>query len=360
MMSDAIRICTDRVLSNDQIYVAAQAALTENPDNLPVLPRSGAAHARDALEISLLTSTMWASGRKLTVSFLDGVPEVQSKVEQFAHQWSQFANISFDFGSHATADIRISFSPGGSWSYLGTDALSIAANEQTMNFGWLTPSSSEDEISRVVLHEFGHALGAIHEHQNPNVSIPWDKPAVYAYYSGPPNNWTTAQVDNNIFAKYSHAQTNSSQFDAASIMLYAIPNSLTLGDWEVGWNRTLSPTDQSFIAGAYPGAAAGPVELQVAPPWTQAAIGAAGEKDLFTFEVGSAGWHTIQTSGTTDVVLQLLGPDSQTTLVAQDDDSGGLRNARIRAQLAPGRYYTRVRHFGEAGTGAYEIAVRQS
>ena len=29
-----------------------------------------------------------------------------------------------------------------------------------MNFGWLTPSSSDDELQRVVLHEFGHFTAA--------------------------------------------------------------------------------------------------------------------------------------------------------------------------------------------------------
>ena len=81
------------------------------------------------------------------------------------------------------AQIRISFKEEGSWSYLGKDALQIAAGKPTMNYGWLTPDSQDQEYSRVVLHEFGHALGAIHEHQAPGVTIPWDKTAVYAYYA---------------------------------------------------------------------------------------------------------------------------------------------------------------------------------
>jgi serralysin len=41
----------------------------------------------------------------------------------------------------------------------------------TMNYGWMTPDSSDDEVHRVVAHEFGHALGLIHEHQNPDTPI---------------------------------------------------------------------------------------------------------------------------------------------------------------------------------------------
>jgi len=43
----------------------------------------------------------------------------------------------------------------------------------TMNFGWLNEDSDEDEYSRVVLHEFGHSLSCIHEHQHPANGIPW-------------------------------------------------------------------------------------------------------------------------------------------------------------------------------------------
>jgi hypothetical protein len=43
-----------------------------------------------------------------------------------------------------------------------------------------------------VIHEFGHALGLIHEHQNPSGGIQWNKPVVCRYYEGPPNNRTPA------------------------------------------------------------------------------------------------------------------------------------------------------------------------
>lgn len=33
-----------------------------------------------------------------------------------------------------------------------------------MHFGWLRDDTDDVEWRRVVVHEFGHALGAIHEH----------------------------------------------------------------------------------------------------------------------------------------------------------------------------------------------------
>ncbi|WP_437321271.1 matrixin family metalloprotease [Sorangium sp. So ce385] len=40
-----------------------------------------------------------------------------------------------------------------------------------MNFGWLTLESTQADVESVVLHEFGHALGLIHEHQHPENGI---------------------------------------------------------------------------------------------------------------------------------------------------------------------------------------------
>ena len=245
-----MKICTLKLLPEDARKEAYEKAVKENPANDM---KEEMAVSPEKYEMALMKFKKWQPGRKLRVRFLDGVPDVQEKVEKYAHQWEEYANIKFIFGNDPDAEIRISFNEKGSWSYIGTDCLSIPKDQPTMNYGWLRSDSPEDEYSRVVLHEFGHALGCIHEHQNPTTNIPWDKEAVYRYYAGPPNNWTKEQVDQNLFKHYSRTITNFTTFDKKSIMLYAIPNRLTLGDYEVGWNKTLSDRDKQFIKEMYPG-----------------------------------------------------------------------------------------------------------
>ncbi len=118
------------------------------------------------VSLNVLTKT-------LRVRFLDGDSTVRQKVEQMAQQWTQFVNMTFSFGDDPDAEIRITFQgKGTSWSYIGTDNLAIPKNQATMNLGWLTLATSDAEYTRIVLHEFGHVLGFIHEHQNPVANIP--------------------------------------------------------------------------------------------------------------------------------------------------------------------------------------------
>ena len=201
----------------------------------------------------LAVTNPWANGKTLRVHFLGGDPFVQEKVKTYARLWEPHANIKFDFVNDLSSEIRVGFvMDGTSWSALGTDALDpfFAPGEPTMNYGWLTPESDEDEFARVIVHEFGHALGCIHEHQNPDGNIPWNKDAVYRYYAD--RGWNKARVDQNLFRKYDLDQTQYSDFDRESIMLYPIPKELTDGQMEVGWNRQLSNTDKAFIGERYP------------------------------------------------------------------------------------------------------------
>ncbi len=361
MPNSAIKACIDVPLPDELLLEAMRRAIAENANNAPAInPRmlpQGVIPEVSAVFLAAITGKLWQPGRVLRVRFLDGDPRVHARIPPFAHQWSESANITFQFGDDPDAEIRISFRNQGSWSYLGTDALVIPKTQPTMNFGWLTLATPNDEYQRVVTHEFGHALGCIHEHQNPANSIPWDREAVYRYYQGPPNFWSREQVDINLFTRYDADITQFSAFDPKSIMLYPIPNEFTLGDFEVGWNKTLSPTDKQFISTVYPATRKATSVLTIDGPPMDAVIGEFGEIDTFTFTVTTRNTYRIATEGSTDVVMSLFGPDSETRPLASDDNSGPDRNARIIINLRPGTYTVRVRHFSAQHTGGYRISV---
>jgi hypothetical protein len=350
-----IRMCVDRRLPSRRIAASERTAIEARPDNLRIVPiRRGTGPSR--ARMAVVVEALWPAGTTLHVRFLDGDPAVRQKVEAVAHGWEDHANIRFQFGDRPDAQIRVSFQQEGSWSYVGRDAVHVPAAEPTMNYGWLTPASEDDEYSRVVLHEFGHALGCIHEHQSPAVTIPWDPRAVYAYYAL--QGWSKEETDQNVLIPYSPEGMQFSMFDPESIMLYAVDERLTIGPFSIGWNRTLSESDKSFIRSRYPAAEKVIVELT---PGTacEGAIGAAGEVDWFHFAVGDAGAYRVGTSGSTDTVVSLHGPSSQTALIAADDDSGPGLNALIERELVPGDYYVQVRHYGKTAVGAYQLLVER-
>lgn len=363
MSFSAIKACVDLSLPDELLLESMRRAIAENPNNAPAInPRllpQGVIPDLSAVFLAAITGKLWQQGRVLRVRFLDGDPKVHERIPPFAQQWSEHANITFQFGNDPDAEIRISFQNQGSWSYIGTDALVIPKSQPTMNFGWLTQATANDEYQRVVTHEFGHALGCIHEHQNPATSIPWDREAAYRFYQGPPNFWTREQVDVNLFTRYEADITQFSAFDPDSIMLYPIPNEFTIGDFEVGWNKVLSPIDKQFIGTIYPANRKAANVLTIDAPPTDAVIGEFGEVDIFTFEVSERAIYRIETEGSTNVVMSLFGPDSPTKPLATDDDSGSDRNARIIINLRPGAYTVRVRHFSAQSTGGYRIAVKR-
>jgi hypothetical protein len=252
-----LRLCVDRPIPEETRMDAAVLAMSENAENEPppLVIRPG--QVIGPAEIAVFAGKKWANGRKVGVKFLDGTKTQKAKTQKFAEMWEQFANINFNFNAGAKAEIRISFKERGSWSALGTDCLSSAfpKSKPTMNYGWLKDNSDDVEWRRVVIHEFGHALGAIHEHQNPDGGIKWNLKEVYRVFSGPPNNWTQQQIDFNIVQKYALNQLNASKYDAKSIMLYAFPGSLIVGGVATKNNTDLSDQDKKFIAELYPKAA---------------------------------------------------------------------------------------------------------
>lgn len=263
-MKAPIRLCFDRIIAADRKIAAARLAVDENPKNAPdeaavrAERRPGASF--HPMKLALLTGKRWANfaaGKTLKVLFLDGSDVQKAKTRQFAVEWCDYANVKFDFNGGSDAEIRVSFKtdPGSSWSAVGTDCLSrpdFPLGQPTMNFGWLEEDTEDVEWRRVVVHEFGHALGCIHEHSNPKGGIRWNLPAVYKYFSGPPNNWSKEEIDSNVIEKYSIDQLNASKFDRKSIMLYQFPGALIVGGVATPLNTDLSAMDKKFIAEWYP------------------------------------------------------------------------------------------------------------
>lgn len=131
------------------------------------------------------------------------------------------------------------------------------------------------------------------------------------------------------------------------------------------WDNEISPPTPARVLNhvalgyTYPDINIPPViiDLTVGAPPRQDSISQAGELDWYRFISPAASTYTIETQGSTDVFMSLFGVNNQSTLVTEDDDSGGAGNSRIISNLSAGAYFVRIRHFQATGTGNYGISV---
>lgn len=164
----------------------------------------------------------------------------------FAERIENICGLKFQFVD-TDGMIRIDFkTDGGSWSYVGNDCLSEKdPKKPTLNYGWLDVPT--------ITHELCHAIGMIHEHQNPNNNtINWDDKKVYEWALST-QGWDKTTAYDNIIQKYSTNSINGSNYDPLSVMLYFFPVSLTKDGIGTKMNLHLSDIDVQWINGIYPG-----------------------------------------------------------------------------------------------------------
>ena len=264
---------------------------------------------------------------KLRVCFFGGSKEVRANIAKIASDWMRpELGIKLDFGKmdnprmcDASAgrenQIRISFDKPGYWSMLGQFAVQYTKQEEaSMNFeGFdkIDPSQLSDYGVGTVKHEFGHALGLLHEHQSPDGGCDkeynWD--FVYEYLQGPPNNWNKEQIDFNL-KPFSGSDLMMTDFDKTSVMLYQFPDKYYINGanskcYVPQPNNNISQVDRAVAAYMYP---ADPASRQQN-----------FEKNKAKFE---ALWNAPKAEGKKGVMIDMVKAFYGSTGTANDPDDG--------------------------------------
>lgn len=221
------------------------ALITESKERIRLLPKP----ARAAFQ----KRGLWLNGSTLRIRFMNGTGAQKRFVQETSAEWTKYANLKFKFVDDGKTDLRIAFDKGqGSWSYVGTDNLEIPQHAATMNLGWLDRWQPTD--SGTVLHEFGHAIGLVHEHMRPG-AFEWNRDAVIADLSGPPNYWDVETIEENVLDAYDAQElVSTGAIDRHSIMMYSYPSEWLIGAEGTPNNETLSDLDKEHAQMVYPGA----------------------------------------------------------------------------------------------------------
>lgn len=190
------------------------------------------------------------------------------------------------------AHIRIRINQDVANSRIGRDAWSVPGNRPTMNLSKILVTAPEDLmlLKYRILHEFGHALSFVHEHQSPEGSCEkelqweepcdywshrkWEKkegwlgvqyvpsgtheacsPGVYRFFGSEPTNWSRPKTDSQLRSENSVAY-GVSPIDDRSVMTYFLPRFLFVNGTKPSCfaeflPQELSTTDMLYSVRAY-------------------------------------------------------------------------------------------------------------
>ncbi|KAG5635238.1 hypothetical protein H0H81_011954 [Sphagnurus paluster] len=221
---------------------------------------------------------LWPNGSDISYSFFGGTANQQAAVRSVAIEWTYYANINLTQADDhdAYAMVRIGFNANGSWSAVGNGAERIKKGDLTMNLGWIDDSPIVSADNRgTILHEWGHALGMMHEHQSParGGTLTLKTDTVYAYYRAT-QGWSNDMVKSQIIDVYNlNNVSNFSKLDTTSIMMYFMEPYLNVENIDVPVNTKLSDMDKAYMLINYPRTRPHPK----AKDWTlERALGVAG------------------------------------------------------------------------------------
>ncbi len=256
----------------------------------------------------------WQPGSTVTVAFLPVKDEITNpgpdsgqfidklrcKIEKLAIEWVDSpphkANLKLSFRdaqgmfrewkegeSTHSAQIRIKIdTPEEFGSLTGKEAEDkLIIGKPSMKLKKIQKDLADPEWMRLIQHEFGHALGLWHDHQDPNGEfkaaiivktpdnykenlragsyIPDDNgisPGAYLWFSEFPNNKSSTWVDEQVLALPPSGKCLQVSFDTKSIMRYYLPIFLfkpaEQGKFGSAKNYAISDLDKEAIRRFYP------------------------------------------------------------------------------------------------------------
>jgi len=329
------------------------------------------------------------------------VRQVHQRVQELAPTWCDYANVTMQFVNDGPCHMTVNFLPfadqfgqhgyGTFNCFLGTDCFKLKTQIQSMNLIF-TPAMQQwpadfrdGEFHRLILHEFGHSLGMIHEHQRPDRPIVWVQNLFT--HAQTAWGWDENMVRQQIVKVENLGHLAGTAFDKSSIMMYEYPQGVAYYQKEgapantpdlsrpfrTESNTKLTALDKVAAAVTYPKPGApriGEEALKAGAAARTGKLTAAGQVAPFVFKPTAAGDYTIAVGGSMPTLVGLMkqrnGRDSRGSLAniqsaAEGTSSQGAALTLTNAS-ANTEYFVEVRHakpMRKPDNGDFTIEVRQ-
>lgn len=289
----------------------------------------------------------WRPGDTVRVCFASGTVQTHQRVAAIAQQWNAVgANVRLDFGAlnrpnvcslNQSYDVRVSFKSGqGDWSLIARESITptiVSRTAPSMNLEILRDRPlGGGEFAAIVLHEFGHALGLLHEHQNPlsPCANEFNMPLLFATFGAAPYNLSRQEIIFNVAGTNHFTDTfAATRFDPQSIMIYSLPENFYLrGRFSpcFAQNYTLSIKDKESLRLAYGTQSSS--EVLVSALLSAASTYLSGrQRDLFVGAVNAAGAAAADDED--DATMNVTGTSGGDAGATNSLTEGAPRNPRL-------------------------------
>jgi hypothetical protein len=193
----------------------------------------------------------WPQNSTIKIAIFDHATDSEyvKAIKAAASEWLPHINLKFEFVAGNKGDVRIQAAPIlGGYSSIGKSSKRMGQAIPSMV---LPMDHKHARFAFVVMHEFGHMLGAHHANQHPDSNIPWNTEKTYEYYKKAHNMGKT-EVDKNILPLPKKPKYDLLPYDGDSVMHREIKPDVTDGSWGQSETWSLSDGDIAWAKKAYP------------------------------------------------------------------------------------------------------------